>query len=54
MTRTKEEKIDVLLAASAHLGATRRMLKYMGKPMSTIRKMDDAIDAINQVIKSLE
>lgn len=54
MTRTKNDKIELLIATSDHLMNTRRMLKAMGKPMSTINKMDDAIIAINHVMQSLE
>jgi hypothetical protein len=54
MTRPKSLKVELLLATIDNLNGTRRMLQAMGKPMSTLSKMDDAIVAINHVLQSLE
>lgn len=54
MTRTKNDKIELLVATSNHLSDTRKMLKAMGKPLSMISKMDDAIVAINHMLQSME
>lgn len=53
MTRSSPEKIDLLSSTSANLSATRKMLKAMGLPMATIRKLDDALDAINYIMKAM-
>lgn len=54
MTKRKTLGAELLHVTVSNLMGTREMFKKMGKPMSSIRKMDDAIDAINQVIKTLE
>lgn len=54
MTRSKSLKVVLLSTTVSNLQGTRKMFKAMGKPLSTIRKIDDAISAITQVIESLE
>lgn len=54
MTKRKSLKVELLKLAVDDLTGAREILKGMGKPISTIRKMDDAIDAIKQVLESLE
>lgn len=54
MTRSKQDKVDLLYATLQNLIATRKMLKSMGKPMSTVSKMDDAINAIDHIIRGIE
>ena len=54
MTRSKSLNVELLLETINNLNGTRKMLKAIGKPMSTLSKMDDAIIAINHVLQSLE
>lgn len=54
MTKRKSLGAELLYVTIGNLEGAKEMFKRMGKPLSTIRKMDDAIDAITQVIESLE
>ena len=37
-----------------NLKVVRRTAQDMGRPMSNIRKIDDAIDAINHILDAIE
>lgn len=54
MTKSKNLTTVLLETTVKNLAGVRKVFVRLGRPMSNIRKIDDAIDAINQVIKHME
>lgn len=53
-TAKKSIKLETMKVTMDNLSVVRRMIVDMGKPRSTIHKIDDAIVAIGHIIQALE